>query len=88
MSWVANPFPFGSEFSWDSTGQEETYIWGRYFGQIDPLRESGGAKTAAVRGLAAADALANLTLAAVLAYMPSGAPSLPSLPHPAAPPHA
>ncbi|EIE25381.1 hypothetical protein COCSUDRAFT_61600 [Coccomyxa subellipsoidea C-169] len=31
--WKANDFPFGSEFAWDSTGQEEIYIWGRYFGK-------------------------------------------------------
>ena len=24
---------YGSEFSWDSTGQEEAYVWGRYFNQ-------------------------------------------------------
>ncbi|KAK9811264.1 hypothetical protein WJX72_000834 [[Myrmecia] bisecta] len=30
--WVDNRFPFGSEFAWDSTGQEEIYVWGRYFG--------------------------------------------------------
>ena len=24
VSWVDNPFPFGSEFAWDSTGQEES----------------------------------------------------------------
>lgn len=23
----------GSEFSWDSTGQEEAYVWGRHFNQ-------------------------------------------------------
>ena len=27
--WAANRFPFGSEFAWDSTGQEEIYAWGR-----------------------------------------------------------
>ena len=27
--WAANRFPFGSEFAWDSTGQEEIYVWGR-----------------------------------------------------------
>ena len=29
-AWVNNPFPFGSEFAWDSTGQEEEYVWGTY----------------------------------------------------------
>ena len=28
--WAANPFPFGSEFAWDSTGQEEIYVWSKY----------------------------------------------------------
>ena len=27
--WTANPFPFGSEFAWDSTGQEEIYVWSK-----------------------------------------------------------
>ena len=65
ISWTDNPFPFGSEFSWDSTGQEEDYVWGRYFGATAEDRDR---KT---NGVAAADALANLTLAAVLAYVPS-----------------
>lgn len=29
-SFSDNPLPYGSEFSWDSTGQEEAYVWGRY----------------------------------------------------------
>jgi hypothetical protein len=64
ISWAENPFPFGSEFSWDSTGQEEDYILGRYFGETAQDRD-GKAKAAS------ADALANLTLSAVLAYVPS-----------------
>ena len=63
--WMDNPWPFGSEFSWDSTGQEESYVWGRYFGTVSPARESASG------GLGKADSLANLTLSAVLAYMPS-----------------
>ena len=65
ISWAANPFPFGSEFAWDSTGQEEDYVLGRYFGATAADRDSSSG------GSAAADALANLTLAAVLAYVPS-----------------
>ena len=34
-SWADNPLPYGSEFSWDSTGQEEAYIWGRFFNQSE-----------------------------------------------------
>lgn len=30
--WRALDYPFGSEMPWDSTGQEEVYIWSDYFG--------------------------------------------------------
>lgn len=30
--WNRNPYPFGSEMAWDSTGQEEVYAWCKYFG--------------------------------------------------------
>jgi hypothetical protein len=30
--WRALGYPFGSEMPWDSTGQEEVYVWCRYFG--------------------------------------------------------
>ncbi|WP_164675196.1 DUF5695 domain-containing protein [Anditalea andensis] len=30
--WVALAYPFGSEMPWDSTGQEEVYMWTDYFG--------------------------------------------------------
>ena len=29
--WKGEPYPFGSEMPWDSTGQEEVYDWSRYF---------------------------------------------------------
>jgi hypothetical protein len=29
--WKTEPYPFGSEMPWDSTGQEEVYGWTRYF---------------------------------------------------------
>lgn len=29
--WKTEPYPFGSEMPWDSTGQEEVYDWTRYF---------------------------------------------------------
>ena len=29
--WKEEPYPFGSEMPWDSTGQEEVYGWSRYF---------------------------------------------------------
>jgi len=33
--WKQEPFPFGSEMAWDSTGQEEVYAWCKYFGYTD-----------------------------------------------------
>ncbi|MGV8094601.1 MAG: DUF5695 domain-containing protein [Mangrovibacterium sp.] len=32
LHWATLPFPFGSEMPWDSTGQEEVYVWSDYFG--------------------------------------------------------
>ncbi len=48
--WEALEYPFGSEMPWDSTGQEEVYMWSDYFGY---------------------DSKANVTLNAILAYMPT-----------------
>ena len=33
--WRQDPYPFGSEMAWDSTGQEEVYAWCKYFGYDD-----------------------------------------------------
>lgn len=33
--WQKEPYPFGSEMPWDSTGQEEVYAWTRRFGMND-----------------------------------------------------
>lgn len=33
--WKQEPYPFGSEMAWDSTGQEEVYAWCRRFGFED-----------------------------------------------------
>jgi hypothetical protein len=33
--WKQQPYPFGSEMPWDSTGQEEVYAWTKYFGYND-----------------------------------------------------
>ncbi len=30
--WNTLTYPFGSEMPWDSTGQEEVYMWSKYFG--------------------------------------------------------
>ncbi|SDQ22080.1 DUF5695 domain-containing protein [Flagellimonas zhangzhouensis] len=50
IHWRALDYPFGSEMPWDSTGQEEVYMWSSYFGY---------------------DYKANVTLSAILAYMPT-----------------
>ncbi|MFI1773480.1 DUF5695 domain-containing protein [Thalassobellus citreus] len=33
--WKSLNYPFGSEMPWDSTGQEEVYMWSDYFGYND-----------------------------------------------------
>lgn len=33
--WRTLNYPFGSEMPWDSTGQEEVYMWSKYFGFDD-----------------------------------------------------
>ncbi|WP_316830119.1 DUF5695 domain-containing protein [Pedobacter aquatilis] len=33
--WRTLDYPFGSEMPWDSTGQEEVYVWSDYFGYQD-----------------------------------------------------
>jgi hypothetical protein len=33
--WKNEPYPFGSEMAWDSTGQEEVYAWCKRFGYED-----------------------------------------------------
>lgn len=33
--WQKEPYPFGSEMPWDSTGQEEVYAWTKHFGMDD-----------------------------------------------------
>ncbi|TCC94040.1 hypothetical protein EZ428_04500 [Pedobacter frigiditerrae] len=33
--WRSLEYPFGSEMPWDSTGQEEVYVWSKYFGYND-----------------------------------------------------
>jgi len=35
LHWRTLQYPFGSEMPWDSTGQEEVYIWSAYFGFDD-----------------------------------------------------
>lgn len=33
--WVSSDLPAGSEFSWDTTGQEEVGVWGAWFNATD-----------------------------------------------------
>ena len=35
LHWRSLSYPFGSEMPWDSTGQEEVYMWSSYFGFDD-----------------------------------------------------
>ncbi|MCJ8209721.1 DUF5695 domain-containing protein [Mucilaginibacter sp. RS28] len=35
IHWSTLQYPFGSEMPWDSTGQEEVYLWSKYFGYND-----------------------------------------------------
>ncbi len=36
--WRSLQYPFGSEMPWDSTGQEEVYVWSSYFGYQDKAK--------------------------------------------------
>jgi len=36
--WKSLAYPFGSEMPWDSTGQEEVYLWSDYFGYADKAK--------------------------------------------------
>lgn len=36
--WRTLNYPFGSEMPWDSTGQEEVYMWSDYFGYTDKAK--------------------------------------------------
>ncbi|RXK87481.1 hypothetical protein ESB13_09080 [Filimonas effusa] len=35
IHWSKLEYPFGSEMPWDSTGQEEVYVWSLFFGFVD-----------------------------------------------------
>jgi hypothetical protein len=47
-SWLAQPFPYGSEFAWDSTGHEEIATWLRAFGFAAQADQTARAVTAYV----------------------------------------
>lgn len=38
--WQNTSYPLGSEATWDSTGQEEVYVWTRYFGHLARMNET------------------------------------------------
>ncbi len=38
LHWKTLNYPFGSEMPWDSTGQEEVYMWSSYFGFDEKAR--------------------------------------------------
>jgi hypothetical protein len=38
LHWRSLKYPFGSEMPWDSTGQEEVYMWSDYFGYQDKAK--------------------------------------------------
>lgn len=38
LHWRSLAYPFGSEMPWDSTGQEEVYIWSLFFGYLDKAK--------------------------------------------------
>mmetsp|Transcript_3584 Transcript_3584/g.11111 ORF Transcript_3584/g.11111 Transcript_3584/m.11111 type:complete len:361 (-) Transcript_3584:213-1295(-) len=44
--WLRMPFPYGSEFAWDSTGHEEIATWLTRFGKLDEARQVKDAVTA------------------------------------------
>ena len=46
--WLKMPFPYGSEFAWDSTGHEEISTWMLRFGKIREAEQTTAAVTAYV----------------------------------------
>ena len=45
-TWLKMPFPYGSEFAWDSTGHEEISTWMLRFGKLAEARQTLDAITA------------------------------------------
>jgi hypothetical protein len=39
--WLRMPFPYGSEFAWDSTGHEEIATWLIRFGKGEEAKQVG-----------------------------------------------
>jgi hypothetical protein len=38
--WAATPYPYGSEFGFDTTGQEEVVVWNLYFGNESVAKQT------------------------------------------------
>lgn len=38
--WSTEVFPYGSEFNFDTTGQEEVYVWLQHYGKIDEANKT------------------------------------------------
>ena len=38
--WAATPYPYGSEFGFDTTGQEEVVVWNLYFGNTSAAKQT------------------------------------------------
>ncbi|KAK3287799.1 hypothetical protein CYMTET_4709 [Cymbomonas tetramitiformis] len=40
QNWAKNPYPYGSEFGFDTTGQEEVVVWNLYFGNVTVAKKT------------------------------------------------
>ena len=40
QGWAATPYPYGSEFGFDTTGQEEVVVWNLYFGNTTAAKKT------------------------------------------------
>jgi len=38
--WASTPYPYGSEFGFDTTGQEEVVVWNMYFGNLTVAKKT------------------------------------------------
>eukprot|EP00965_Chrysotila_dentata_P091496 3021231-Pleurochrysis_carterae.AAC.1 len=38
--WANTPYPYGSEFGFDTTGQEEVVVWNLYFGNVSVAKQT------------------------------------------------
>jgi len=40
QGWARTPYPYGSEFGFDTTGQEEVVVWNLYFGNMSVAKKT------------------------------------------------